>query len=324
MGRGGDLLLSPGARDGPSSDNLPLGAVLMVTASFFFALMASFVQMASERLPEPMVVFARNGLALLFIAPLTLRGGWRGLRPIGCGNIWVRTAAGLTSMYCFFYAIHRLRLADAVLLQYTVPLFLPLVEAVWLKNRVDRRVWGPLLLGFAGVMFVIEPGRGLFQPAALIGLAGRSGGGRRPDGHPSTDEHRTDHADHFLLLVLLHAGLGHSGGNGVGHTGPDRARRFRPAGDLRDARSAGDDPGLRARAGLAGGRLRVQQRSLRDAVRLGAAGPRARPGVEHRRGSHRRRRGVHAAPAPPARRPGQTVGAPASGAPCEIIILSYY
>ena len=154
----------------PSSNNLPLGALLMVTASFFFGLMASFVQVASERLPGPMVVFARNGLALLFIAPLMLRLGWRGLRTDRVWEHLGRTAAGLTSMYCFFYAIHRMRLADAVLLQYTVPLFLPLVEAVWLRHRVDRRVWGPLLLGFAGVVCVIEPGRGLFQRAALLGL----------------------------------------------------------------------------------------------------------------------------------------------------------
>jgi drug/metabolite transporter (DMT)-like permease len=166
-----DLLLSRARVTDRSSNNLPLGALLMVTAAFFFGLMASFVQMASERLPEPMVVFARNVLALLFIAPLTLPGGWRGLRTDRVWEHLGRTAAGLTSMYCFFYAIHRLRLADAVLLQYTVPLFLPLVEAVWLKNRVDRRVWGPLLLGFAGVMFVIEPSRGLIQPAALVGLA---------------------------------------------------------------------------------------------------------------------------------------------------------
>jgi drug/metabolite transporter (DMT)-like permease len=154
-----------------ASDNLPVGALLMVGASFFFGLMATFVQMAEERLPGTIVVFARNATALLFIAPLALRGGWRGLRTERVREHLARTAAGLSSMYCFFYAIHRLRLADAVLLQYTVPLFLPLVEAIWLRQRVDRRVWGPLLLGFVGVVFVIEPGRGLFQPAALVGLA---------------------------------------------------------------------------------------------------------------------------------------------------------
>src|SRR5687768_6744418 len=99
----------------------------MITAAFFFALMATFVKVASQRLPGVMVVFARNLLALLFIAPLALRGGWDGLRTGRMGEHLGRTAAGLASMYCFFFAIQRLPLADAVLLQYTVPLFLPLV-----------------------------------------------------------------------------------------------------------------------------------------------------------------------------------------------------
>jgi drug/metabolite transporter (DMT)-like permease len=152
------------------STNLRLGALLMVSAAFFFSLMATFVQVASERLPQPMVVFARNVLALLFIAPLALRAGFAGLRTRRLIEHLGRTAAGLASMYCFFNAIHHLRLADAVLLQYTLPLFLPLVEAAWLKEPLDRRVWGPLLLGFVGVIFVLKPGRGLFQTAALLGL----------------------------------------------------------------------------------------------------------------------------------------------------------
>jgi drug/metabolite transporter (DMT)-like permease len=142
----------------------------MVAAAFFFALMATFVQVASERLSAAMVVFARNFLGLLFIAPLALRTGWQALRTRRLPEHLGRTAAGLASMYCFFHAIHRLTLADAVLLQFTVPLFLPLVEAVWLRQPVDRRVWGPLLLGFLGVMFVLKPSRDLFQPAALVGV----------------------------------------------------------------------------------------------------------------------------------------------------------
>jgi drug/metabolite transporter (DMT)-like permease len=147
----------------------------MVTAAFFFSLMATLVQLASERLPSPMVVFARNGLALLFIAPLALRDGLAGLRTGRFREHLLRTAAGLGSMYCFFFAIHHLPLADAVLLQYTTPLFLPLVEAVWLRggasSALEGRVLAPLLLGFAGVVVVLKPGPGLFQAAALLGLA---------------------------------------------------------------------------------------------------------------------------------------------------------
>ena len=151
--------------------NLPLGAFQMVLAAFFFSLMATGVQVASERLPSAIVVFARNALALGFIAPFALRGGLAGLRTQRLGEHILRTVSGLGSMYCFFLAIDRLRLADAVLLQYTLPLFLPLVEATWLKERIPARVLPPLLLGFVGVVFVLRPTMGLIQVAALFGLS---------------------------------------------------------------------------------------------------------------------------------------------------------
>ena len=150
--------------------NLPRGAVQMVLAAFFFALMATGVQLASERLPSPVVVFFRNLLALLFIAPFALREGLSALRTRRLTEHVLRTVSGLASMYCFFTAIDRLRLGDAVLLQYTLPLFLPLVEATWLKERVPRKVLVPLLVGFLGVVFVLRPTMGLFQSAALYGI----------------------------------------------------------------------------------------------------------------------------------------------------------
>jgi drug/metabolite transporter (DMT)-like permease len=117
------------------------------------------------------VVFGRNLVGLAFILPFALRRGWAGLGTRRFGEHALRTASGLASMYCFFFAIHKLRLADAVLLQYTLPLFLPLVEATWIKQPVPRKVWFPLLLGFLGVLLVLKPGMGMFQTAALLGLS---------------------------------------------------------------------------------------------------------------------------------------------------------
>ena len=74
-------------------------------------------------------------------------------------------------MACYFYAIARLRLADAVLLNQSMPLFIPLVERAWLGNRIPPRLWGVLALGFAGLLLILRPGTGVFEPVALVGLA---------------------------------------------------------------------------------------------------------------------------------------------------------
>ena len=143
----------------------------MVTAALLFTGMSAGVKVASARLSNAEVVFFRNFFGLLTLAPIVLRrGGLPGLATRHLREHLVRGLAGLGSMYCFFYAISRLRLADAVLLNYSLPLFLPVVEGLWLRERVPRRLWAPILVGFLGLVFILKPGTGLFQPAALWGV----------------------------------------------------------------------------------------------------------------------------------------------------------
>ncbi|PZN34901.1 MAG: EamA/RhaT family transporter [Proteobacteria bacterium] len=142
----------------------------MVGAAFTLTGMSACVQIASRTLPHAEVVFVRNALALLFLLPWLLRHGLAALRTERPAEHLIRGAAGVASMYCFFYAIAHMRLADAVVLNYTASLFFPLLEAVWLRERMSPRLWWPLLLGFLGVVLVLRPGTDMFQPIALVGL----------------------------------------------------------------------------------------------------------------------------------------------------------
>jgi drug/metabolite transporter (DMT)-like permease len=83
----------------------------------------------------------------------------------------VRGLAGVAAVSCYFYAIARLPLADAVLLNQSIPLFVPLVERVWLGESIPPRLWRALLVGFGGLLLILRPGSGVFQPVALVGLA---------------------------------------------------------------------------------------------------------------------------------------------------------
>jgi drug/metabolite transporter (DMT)-like permease len=143
----------------------------MMTATFAFAGMSACIQVLSHSLPNVEVVFVRNVLGLVFVLPwLLYRQGFSALRTQRPLEHLVRGAAGLASMYCYFYAIAHLPLANAVVLNYSVPLFFPLVESVWLRESMPKRLWWPLLLGFVGIIIVLQPGSNVFQSAALIGL----------------------------------------------------------------------------------------------------------------------------------------------------------
>ena len=143
----------------------------MATSAVLFATMAACVRLASRELPNAPIVFFRHFLMLVFLLPWAARQGWRALRTDDFPGHVVRALAGLSAIACYFYAIARLRLADAVLLNQSMPLFIPLVERAWLRERIPPRLWGVLLLGFVGLLFILRPGIGVFEPAALVGLA---------------------------------------------------------------------------------------------------------------------------------------------------------
>lgn len=158
-----------GRRERP--DDLPRGALLMVGSALLFAGMGVAVKLASRSLPSTMVVFFRSAFGLLALLPWLARLGPAGLATRHPREHLVRGLAGLGAMYCFFYALAHMRLAEAVLLNYSLPLFMPFVESVWLGEPIPRRLWRAIGLGFLGVVLILKPGIGLFQPVALVGLS---------------------------------------------------------------------------------------------------------------------------------------------------------
>jgi drug/metabolite transporter (DMT)-like permease len=143
----------------------------MVASALLFAGMGAAVKIASTALPNAMIVFARSALGLVALLPWLVRLGPRNLATRHFREHLVRGLAGLAAMYCFFYAIAHLRLADAVLLNYSLPLFTPFIESAWLGEPFPPRLWRSVGLGFLGVLVILRPGPGIFQPAALAGVA---------------------------------------------------------------------------------------------------------------------------------------------------------
>jgi drug/metabolite transporter (DMT)-like permease len=151
--------------------NLLLGALLILLSELMFASMGAAVKMVTLTLPSEMAVFMRNAVGLALMTPLV----WRsppGILKTGIFRFHLlRALAGVSAMYCFFYALAHLQLADGMLLKMTAPLFMPLLAWVWLGERLHRGILLALAVGFAGVILVLNP-EGEFNRVALVGLLG--------------------------------------------------------------------------------------------------------------------------------------------------------
>jgi drug/metabolite transporter (DMT)-like permease len=144
-------------------------ALLILGSSFLFASMGALIKMVSPDLGNPMVVFFRNAFGLLALSPWLWQLRIADLRSDHLRLHLIRDGAGLAAMACFFYAIPRLDLASAMLLNYSAPLFIPFIAWIWLKERVKFTVALAVPLGFIGLLMILKPTVAV-TPPALIGL----------------------------------------------------------------------------------------------------------------------------------------------------------
>lgn len=153
--------------------NQPIaGALFVLGASFMFAMVGTLVKVVSTSLNNEMIVFFRNACSLIFILPWLVYSRPTGGVKTNCLRLhFLRSAAGLGAMYCFFYAIAQLRLSEAFLLSSTSPLFIPLIAYMWMREQVTYSARGAIIVGFIGIVLILKPGFGIFQPAMLVALA---------------------------------------------------------------------------------------------------------------------------------------------------------
>ena len=121
------------------SYNLPRAALATTLAALMFASMGVAVRYASASLPSEVLVFLRNSFGLLFLLPWLYHRGFRGLKTNRLSGHITRSVTGLAAMYCFFYAIAHLPLAEAVLLNFSSPIFTAIMLAGTCRRMVNRR-----------------------------------------------------------------------------------------------------------------------------------------------------------------------------------------
>ncbi len=153
-------------------DNLLKGIGFILLSEAFFVLMGTQIRAVSAGLSNEMIVFFRNLIGLQIIIPLVMKYGWSGLKTSKPHLHLLRGLAGVTAMYCFFYAIAHMPLANAMILKMSAPLFIPLIAWLWLKEKLNGTIALVVLLGFCGVSLIIQPDLQQLDWVAIIAVAG--------------------------------------------------------------------------------------------------------------------------------------------------------
>lgn len=134
------------------------GIACIVISAFFFAAMNMFVKLSGD-LPTFQKVFFRNAIAAVvaFIVLKKEKGSFRWASKGSLFYLILRTVFGLLGVICNYYAIDRLVLSDASILNKMSPFFAIVFSFLMMRERPRLYQWLAVSAAFIGALFVIKP-----------------------------------------------------------------------------------------------------------------------------------------------------------------------
>lgn len=133
------------------------GIIYIIVSAFFFALMGLFVKLSGD-LPTIQKSFFRNAVAMIFaFVVITKNHQWELPKGKNISYLLIRAVAGTVGILCNFYAVSRINLADASMLNKLSPFFAVVFSIFLLKEKANWKQFFAVTLAFIGALFVMKP-----------------------------------------------------------------------------------------------------------------------------------------------------------------------
>lgn len=133
------------------------GIVFIILSAFGFAMMSAFIKLSGD-LPSIQKTFFRNLVSCIIAFSLILKYkesafGSKENRKI----LILRSIFGTLGIILNFYAIDRLVLSDANMLNKLSPFFVIIFSAIFLKEKIKSNQAIAVIIAFIGALFIIKP-----------------------------------------------------------------------------------------------------------------------------------------------------------------------
>lgn len=152
------------------------GIFLMVAAMAGFALEDMFVKLAARDMPVGQILTIMGAIGAPVFALIARLQGARLITPaLWSRPVLLRNGGELVGTFGYISAVALTPLATASAILQALPLVVTMGAALFLGAKVGWRRWSAILVGFLGVLIVLRPGAGDFEPASLLAVLGVAG-----------------------------------------------------------------------------------------------------------------------------------------------------
>lgn len=154
--------------------NKTKGVIFILLSAVCFTGMNTFVRLAGD-VPTFQKVFFRNFVAMFFALFALLKAGESFKPKKGSMKfLLIRSTAGIIGVIGNFYAIDKIDLSDASMLNKMSPFFALIFSALFIKEKVKPKQAIAIAVAFIGSLFIIKPAFG--NENLLASMAGFIGG----------------------------------------------------------------------------------------------------------------------------------------------------
>ena len=152
-------------------DNPLKAIVLAVSATVLFGTSDTISKYLSGSLPIVEFLWIRYVLFMAMSAILVYRAPVRSVRPRNPRFQITRGLCIVGSSVLFVYGVRQMTMSQATTISFLSPLLITILSIPLLGEVVGVRRWAAVGAGMVGMLIVVRPGVGGFQPAALFGVA---------------------------------------------------------------------------------------------------------------------------------------------------------
>jgi len=141
----------------PDTNNRAKGVIFILLSAVCFTGMNTFVRLSGD-IPTFQKVFFRNFVAMIFAAIALIKAG-ESFKPKkgSMKYLLIRSAAGLTGVFGNFYALDKIELSDASMLNKMSPFFALIFSALFIKEKVKPKQAAAIAAAFIGSLLIIKP-----------------------------------------------------------------------------------------------------------------------------------------------------------------------
>ncbi|MEL7543413.1 MAG: DMT family transporter [Pseudomonadota bacterium] len=158
--------------EGSNVDRPALAAGLMVFALMLLGLQDALVKLTSDAVSLWQFQLIRSGINLIIVLLIArLIWGSARLRPRSWAAVLLRSICLVTTMVLFFGGVPFLGLAEIAAGLYTYPLYIAVLSALFLGERVGPRRIAAIVAGFVGTLLILKPGTDSFSAVTLMPIA---------------------------------------------------------------------------------------------------------------------------------------------------------